>query len=99
MEDNDGWINININNTNNTNKEIEPVDYDYDELIELYNVSQKIEEDIKELWKNILLKYLDHCEERQILSQSLTYSKFYDFMVKENKMYRYVLDRIYELEN
>ena len=90
--DDDGWITSNVQCKEDEN-------FDYDELIELYNVSNKIEKDIKELWENTILQYLDFCEEREILSQSLTYSKFYDFMVKENKMYRYVLERIYELEN
>ena len=95
MEDNNdlGW-------TTNKNETIkEDTNFDYDELIELYSVSTKIEKDIKELWENTILRYLDFCEEREILKQDLTYSKFYDFMVKENKMYRYVLERIYELEN
>ncbi|MCJ7637674.1 MAG: hypothetical protein MUO21_09325 [Nitrososphaeraceae archaeon] len=77
----------------------EEVNYDYDELIELYDVSQKIERDIKELWKNTIKRYMKYCEEKQILIQSPDYSKFYDYMVKNNKMYRHVLDRICELEN
>ena len=83
----------------NEYKGIEEEDFDYDELIELYDVAKQIELDIKILWKNTVGKYLRYCEEREILTQSPDYVKFYDYMLKHNTMYKYVLDRIYELEH
>lgn len=75
------------------------VNYYYDELMELYDVSQKMEEDMRELWENTIDRYMQYCHERQILIMMPDYSKFYEYMVKHNIMYKYVLDRIHELEN
>ncbi len=82
-----------------TYKGEEEVNYYYDELMELYDVAQKMEEDIRELWENTIDRYMQYCQERQILIKMPDYAKFYGYMVKHNVMYRYVLDRIHELEN
>ncbi len=97
------------NKTNNTNnnenfeyKGVEEVNYDYDELIELYNVKEKMESNMKELWDNVIVNYINYCDESQILkniNSKYDYDKFYGFMVKNNEMYKYVISRIYELEN
>ncbi|ARF09448.1 hypothetical protein Indivirus_1_71 [Indivirus ILV1] len=83
----------------NVYKGEEQVNYYYDELIELYDIATKIDEDIKNLWKNTINRYLKYCDERQILTKIPDYPKFYEYMVKNHRMYRYVLNRIYELEN
>lgn len=75
--------------------------FDYNELIELYDVREKMEKDMKELWKNVITRYIELCDERQILgkiSPKYDYDKFYGFMVEHNDMYKYVLGRIIELE-
>ena len=63
---------------------------------------QKIEKHIKELWKNVIVRYVDYCNDGQILnklSSQYDYYKFHSYMLKYNRMYRHVLDRIKELEN
>lgn len=82
-------------------KEEEDENYDYDELMELYEVKKKMEKDMKELWENVVCRYIEHCDEQQILmklSPKYDYDKFYGFMVENNEMYKYVLGRIMELE-
>ena len=80
---------------NNLNEE----NLDYDELIELHNVKNKIEKDMRELYENTIARYINYCDEQQILFQNMDFSKFYDFMISNNEKYRYVIYRINELEN
>lgn len=80
----------------------EDVNYEHDELIELYDVEKKMDENIKELWDNVVVKYIEFCDDSQIiewLSSEHDYYKFRVYMIKNNIMYGRVLDRIYELEN
>ena len=80
----------------------EEADYDQDELIELYNVRKSIEKNIKQLWTEVIAKYIEFCDESQILgdlSPEQGYDKFYAYMVRHNSMYSYVRNRIHELEN
>ena len=72
---------------------------DYDELIELHDVKNKMEKDMRELYDNTIGRYINYCDEQQILSQNPDFSKFYDFMISNNEKFRYVLYRINELEN
>lgn len=80
----------------------EEENYDYDELAELYDVQKKMEKHIKELWTNVIARYIDYCSDSQILDQLSSvydYHIFHGYMVKNNTMYKYVLERINELEN
>ena len=83
-------------------QELENNDSNYDELIELYEVKKKMEKNMKELWENVICRYVELCNEKQILeelSSKYDYNKFYGFMLKHNDMYKYVLERITELSN
>lgn len=81
----------------------EEEDYDYDniELMELYDVQKQIENDIRLLWDNVLVRYIEYCNESQILNElsSSDYTNFFEYMIKNNTKYKYVLNRINELEN
>ena len=66
------------------------------ELIELETIREKMEEDIKELWDNVIVSYLNNYRDRQILDKLTIYdyNKFYKWMLYNNNYYQYVCERI-----
>jgi hypothetical protein len=85
-----------------TTIENEEENYDYDELEELYQVQRAIEKDIKILWKEVIAKYVEFCDQSQVLgnlSPLHDYHKFYEYMIQNNEKYKYILSRIRELEH
>lgn len=67
-----------------------------EELIELEKIREKMEENIRELWDNVIVCYLDNYRDRQILNRLTIndYDKFYKWMLYNNNHYQYVCDRI-----
>ena len=76
----------------------EDEDYNQDELIELNNVRKSIEKNIKQLWTEVIAKYIEFCDESQILgdlSPEQSYDKFYAYMIRHNSMYSNVINVVY----
>jgi len=72
-----------------------------DEIIELENLQDKIESDIKKLWKIVIVPYINNnCYIKILdkLNENDCY-KFYKFMLENNDLYKYTLLRIHELKN
>lgn len=89
-DDNDNTKSNNINN-NDTNQ--------YNELEILENILYQMDDQIRSLWDNILVPYINDYTHKEILTclSDAQYYVFYDYMVKNNPSYQFVLDRIHEL--
>lgn len=72
-----------------------------DELAELYNVREKMEDDMKGLWDGIIIPYLNDYRHDNILCNLAPndYHKFYEYMIYNNENIEYVYDRIHDLEH
>lgn len=76
------------------------MDFEYNELEEIEYKINKIEKEIKELWDNVMVPYLNNYN-RQILI-NLTendYIKFYEFIIKNNSDIKSLYNRYYDLIN
>lgn len=71
-----------------------------EELEKLEHIFEGMERDIKSLWNNVMLPYINNYNNKQILTKlsSDDYDKFYNYMVNNNEMIQYVLCRISELQ-
>lgn len=93
-----------INNYNYQNDRSNIIKKNYmepeDELAELYEIREKMENDIRQLWDNVIVPYLNDYRYNDILKYLTTndYHKFYEYMIDNNKNFNYVCKRIYELE-
>lgn len=72
----------------------------YDEIYNLEVIQEKMENDIKELWNNVILPYLESTTQKKILNKlnSFDYDKFYKFMIGNNNSYNLVNDRLKQLK-
>ncbi|QKF94027.1 hypothetical protein QKU48_gp0569 [Fadolivirus algeromassiliense] len=71
------------------------------ELEHLYETLNKMDRDIRSLWDNVMIPYINNYTTKQILTKlnENDYYKFHEYMVKNNDIYGYVLFRINELTN
>ncbi|ARF11332.1 hypothetical protein Klosneuvirus_1_189 [Klosneuvirus KNV1] len=88
------------NNHVSYNSRIETLD-PVDELAELYDIREKMENDIRGLWESVIVPYLNDYRYNDILNNLTVndYHKFYEYMIDNNEMSSYIYERIYELEN
>ena len=58
-----------------------------------------MENDIKKLWDNVILSYLENVNSKKILNKltNLDYDKFYDFMINSNS-YNMFYNRLKQLK-
>jgi len=88
--------NNNVSNNSRT-ETLDPID----ELAELYNIREKMENDIRGLWESVIVPYLNDYRCNDILNNLTVndYHKFYEYMINNNENFGFVCERIYELEN
>jgi len=72
-----------------------------EELEHLIKILDQIETHIKSLWECVIIPYLNNYNEREILCklQNDDYYKFHNYMLKNNKLYVHVLNKINKLQN
>jgi len=71
------------------------------ELEELRQTFGKMELHIRKLWDNVIVPYLENDCQKQILFSlnSNDYPKFYNYMLLNNEIFSYVVNRITYLQN
>ena len=86
-------MSIYMKNVNKNKKE--------DEMIELEEMDKKLQENIRSLWNNIMLPYIENINEKQILFQltKMDYYKFHSFMINNNEICQYIYSRLDYLQN
>lgn len=72
-----------------------------DELDELILIREKMENDIRRMWENVIVPQLNNVSGNYILGKLTVndYHKFYEFMISNNDNFNYVCRRTYFLEN
>lgn len=70
------------------------------ELEELQQTFDNMELHIRRLWDNVMVPYLENDVEKQILFglTSNDYPKFYNYMLSNNEIFSYVVNRITYLQ-
>lgn len=66
---------------------------------ELEEIRDKMEKDIKYLWENVMVLYLQNLNKRQVLDliNETDYHKFYKFMINNNKAYNEIQEQLNNL--
>lgn len=76
-------------------------DNNIDELERYITILDKMEHNIRNLWDDVIVPYLENYNERQILDQLdiNDYDKFYNYMTSNNEVYKHVLHMIEYLQD
>lgn len=71
------------------------------EIYDLERAIEKMENDMRELWDNVMMQYINNVEQKQILAQIRDgdFEKFRDYMFKNNEIYSYACNRLANLRS
>ena len=72
-----------------------------EEIEKLEKIEVKLQNDVKLLWENIIIPYIENINEKQILFKlkKEDFYKFLNFMAKNNEIFKYIHNRFNTLHN